>query len=180
MKSILQENCKNAVALCVSRLITTQTSIAFAESATAGFASGYFAMVERAGEVLKGGVVCYDACVKKDMLQVSKALIERHTAESEEVTQAIASGVAKLMEADMTVGITGLLREGGSETAQKPVGTVFIAITRNGSVVLSKKFWFPGDEWEILFQTVRAVAESIMDVLKNNNAFELKRVPQIV
>lgn len=179
MRNVLQEKCKNTVSICVARLLETRTSVAFAESATAGFAAGFFSMVERAGEVLKGGINCYDACVKQDLLGVSKDLVDRYTAESEEVTQAISLGLKRLIAADMHIGITGLLREGGSESCSKPVGTVFVSIVQDDRLVASRKYWFAGDEWEILFQSVHAVAELILEVLWEKQT-RLEPISQIV
>jgi nicotinamide mononucleotide (NMN) deamidase PncC len=41
-----------------------------------------------------------------------------------EVTEAIARGLTTLIPADIHIGITGLPCPGGSETAEKPIGTM--------------------------------------------------------
>src|ERR1700743_1989036 len=50
-------------------------TIAFAESATAGWLCSEFALTEESGKVLKGGIACYDASLKVSLLGVPQHLI---------------------------------------------------------------------------------------------------------
>lgn len=68
-------------------LIANRLTLAFAESATAGRAAAEFSLVKNAGKLLKGGLVCYDACLKEDILGVPSELIKKYTPESAEVTR---------------------------------------------------------------------------------------------
>lgn len=125
-------------------MIENGLTVAFAESATAGRLSWEFSMVKDAGKFLKGGVVCYDACLKESLLNVNPELIRRYTPESIEVTRAIAIGLQPLIDANIHIGITGLTRPGGSETKEKPVGTMFIYACRDGAEIFSGRYHFPG------------------------------------
>ena len=71
---------------CSELLLAKKLTIAFAESATAGRAAAEFSMMPDAGKFLKGAFVCYDACLKEEVLMVPKKLIEEYTPESMEVT----------------------------------------------------------------------------------------------
>lgn len=51
-------------------------TIAFAESATAGKLSYEYSLMPHSGEILKGGLVCYDAGIKEDTLGIPHKLIE--------------------------------------------------------------------------------------------------------
>jgi nicotinamide-nucleotide amidase len=146
-------------------LISKKLTIAFAESATAGRLSAEFSMIDNAGEFLKGGIACYDACIKEDLLHVDHLLIETYTPESMEVTRAISLGLAQLIPADICVGITGLTTPGGSETREKPVGTMFIYATRKGEPAFSQRFNFTGEREEIVSATVEACAAMLIDYL---------------
>jgi nicotinamide-nucleotide amidase len=146
-------------------LISKKLTIAFAESATAGRLSAEFSMIDNAGEFLKGGIACYDACLKEDLLQVDHALIETYTPESMEVTRAISLGLARLIPADIRIGITGLTTPGGSETREKPVGTMFIYATHRGGLAFSQRFSFTGEREEIVTATVEACAAMLIDYL---------------
>ena len=148
-------------------LIEKHLTVAFAESATAGRLTADFSMIENAGKFLKGGIACYDACVKEDLLHVDHQLIEDFTPESMEVTKAIAVGLNKAIPSDIQIGITGLTCPGGSETAEKPAGTMFICGTRNGDTIFSERLNFDGEREEIVERTVERCGELLKDYLQS-------------
>src|SRR4051812_24642349 len=105
----------------VKTLQQKKLTLALAESVTGGLAAHRLSLLKGAGDVLQGGIVCYNEKVKHGLLKVSKALIEKHTAESQRVTDELAKNLKSLLEADIYGAMTGLADEGGSETKQKPV-----------------------------------------------------------
>lgn len=140
-------------------------TIAFAESVTAGRLAAEFSLTEFSGSILKGGLVCYDAEVKKEVLGISPGLIEEFTPESEEVTKELAIRLKDLIKSDVQVGITGLTTPGGSETSQKPVGTIFIHILMNGSS-LAVRNTFEGSPEQIVLLAADLAATTIINELK--------------
>lgn len=135
-------------------LLSQSLSIAFAESATAGRAAAEFSLACNAGKFLSGGLVCYDASLKTTLLGVPKSMIEKYTPESAEVTEAIARGLTQLISADIHIGITGLPCPGGSESDQKPVGTMFVSAIKGGNLLFSERRVFRGDHQQIVLQSV--------------------------
>ena len=125
---------------CSALLAKQHKFIAFAESATAGYLMASFACTPHS-EVLSGGIVCYDAAIKTSILSVNPTTIEQFTAESIPVTQAIAEGLSKLIKADFHIGITGLLKPGGSENPEKPVGTIYTTIIENQEKLTDKSIY---------------------------------------
>ena len=101
--------------------------IAVAESCTGGMLGQRLTAVPGSSDVFMGGVIAYDNSVKRTMLRVSDDDLEQHGAVSEEVAAAMASGVRKIIPADIGIGITGVAGPGGG-TAAKPVGMVWVAI----------------------------------------------------
>jgi nicotinamide-nucleotide amidase len=150
-------------------LNSKKLTIAFAESATAGRLCAEFSLVEEAGGFLRGGIVCYDACLKEDLLKVDSMLIEQYTPESMEVTKAITEGLSSLIAADIHIGITGLTGPGGSETAEKPVGTMFIYAIRQQTLIFSERLNFSGTRETIVASTVEACAHLLFESLTNTN-----------
>jgi nicotinamide-nucleotide amidase len=148
-------------------LINCGYTMACAESATAGRLTSEFSLVNQAGLFLKGGIVCYDANVKTELLQVSQNLIDRYTAESMEVTKAITIGISKIINANIHIGITGLTAPGGSETVEKPVGTMFIYAIKNGVTIFSERLNFKGTPEFIVAQTINHIAENLIKYLPN-------------
>ena len=139
-------------------LIESRLTLAFAESATAGRLSAEFSLIDDAGDFLKGGIACYDACIKENLLRVGHDLIEKFTPESMEVTKAITEGLVRLMPSDIHIGITGLTCPGGSETKEKPVGSMFIYALKGGMHLFSERMNFSGDRQEIVSKTIERTA----------------------
>ncbi|MBO9596000.1 MAG: CinA family protein [Niabella sp.] len=148
---------------CGKRLMEQQLTIAFVESATAGRLTAEFALLPDAGNFLKGGFVCYDASLKERVLKVSPELVKKYTPESAEVTEAITKGLIPLIPADIHVGITGLTAPGGSETPEKPVGTMFIYGMKAGTRIFSERMEFQGSPEAIILQTISYTAKRILD-----------------
>ncbi len=102
-------------------------TIAVAESCTAGLLAAR--LTDRAGSsaYFLGGGVVYSNAAKIDLAGVDPGLIERFGAVSNEVAEALASGIAARFGASLGVGITGIAGPGGG-TPDKPVGTVCISV----------------------------------------------------
>ena len=115
---------------CCDLLELKNLKIAFIESASSGYLSSQFSICKNSGaEILLGGLVSYDPSIKMDLLNINAELIKKYTAESAEVTEAMAIHGKKLFsQADIIVACTGLLKPGGSATKIKPEGTFFISI----------------------------------------------------
>ncbi|MGN6641356.1 MAG: CinA family protein [Mucilaginibacter sp.] len=149
---------------CSHILKKKKLTIAFAESATAGRLSAELALIPDCGEVLKGGIVCYDACIKQDILGVPEDLVKKYTPESAEVTEEMARRLQHFIKADIYVAVTGLIMPGGSEGPDKPVGTMFIhAIIKDRSVPVREVF--NGSPEDVVLQTVDRVAQLLIDEL---------------
>ncbi|MBI1448427.1 CinA family protein [Acinetobacter sp. AC1-2] len=116
---------------CCQILETRQLKIAFIESASSGYLTSQFSIHKNSGaDILLGGLVSYDPSIKVSILNIDPKLIETYTAESPQVTEEMCKlGQQLFQQADLIVSCTGLLKSGGSETAQKPVGTFFICIS---------------------------------------------------
>ena len=136
-------------------------TLAFAESMTCGLAAHSLSSVKGVSEVLIASMVCYHEKAKTGLLRVPSALIKKYTAESQEVTDRMATELAKIVDADICAAITGLAAEGGSETRDKPVGTVFFSIVLNGKLH-SYKHRFRGSPLSIRKKSCRFLFRTIL------------------
>ncbi|MBB5394738.1 CinA family protein [Mucilaginibacter sp. AK015] len=156
---------ENKITQCASLMAAKHLTIAFAESATAGWLCSEFALTPHSGAVLKGGITCYDASLKVDLLKVPQHLIDTYTPESMEVTREMAYCLARLIPSDIQVTVTGLTSPGGSETPEKPVGTMFVFALINGQPASFREV-FKGSCEEVIHQTVAATAELLINELQ--------------
>ena len=106
-------------------LARTNLKIVLAESCTGGLASALLTEVPGISNNFCGSVVTYRATSKSAWLGIDSAMIEAHTAESPEITIAMAIGVLdRTMEADWSAAITGHLGPGAPPEKD---GLIFIA-----------------------------------------------------
>jgi nicotinamide-nucleotide amidase len=139
-----------------------QLTISFVESASTGRFVYDFTSVPECGTTVKGSIVCYNVSVKETLLKVPKEVIEQYTAESAEVTQYLADSLRGLIPADLIVAVTGLASPGGSETSEKPVGTMFVH-GYIGDELFRKRFVFDGEPDEIIKQTIDSTAAFLLE-----------------
>jgi nicotinamide-nucleotide amidase len=156
---------KKDLETCARLLSEKGLTIAFVESATAGKLAYEFALTEYSGQILKGGLICYDASLKEDILGIPQTMIEEYTPESPEITHEMAIRLKKIIPADVIVSVTGLTTPGGSEMPGKPVGTMFYCILIHREVHERKKI-FTGAPEEIINYTIEQIAKTIIKILE--------------
>ncbi len=133
-----------------------------AESITGGGIGGALTAVPGASAVYRGGVISYCDDVKHIALGVPRETLNRFGAVSQATALAMASGVRKLLEADIAISVTGLAGPGGDEFGHM-VGTVFIGFADARSVI-ARECHFTGSREEIRSQTVRAALELVLEM----------------
>ncbi len=101
--------------------------MACAESCTAGRLAEIFASVEGAAHWFRGGVVVYQVAIRRLLLGVESPSVLCERANTE-----MAVGVARLLDADVTIATTGVAGD-EPEDGVEP-GTVFIATYVDGDV----------------------------------------------
>lgn len=152
---------------CAKFLAEKQLTVVFIESATAGYLAHRFSMSPYSGDVLMGGLVCYDISIKKDVLKVPAQLLNKFTPESIEVTRELVHTSRTMFDADLHVACTGLLKHGGSETEEKPVGTFFYCIGYKGEAYDFRSLCHGPPEQKL--QSVNSlICKSIIDVVNNH------------
>jgi PncC family amidohydrolase len=140
-------------------------TVSLAESATCGMTAHLMNTVPGTIEVLLGSVVCYNESVKKRLLKVEPALIRKNTAESREVTDAIAEGLMRTIPADIMIGITGLASANNTKDHPELPGTMFITVIFKGRYYRYKKR-FTGTPLEIKRKCSYYVFLNVLKVIK--------------
>ncbi len=115
-------------AALVKRLRETSKHIAAAESCTGGYVAKRITNVSGSSEVLDGSIVTYANRIKEQFVNVSRETLTNYGAVSSQTALEMARGVRKLFGADIGISTTGIAGPGGG-TPEKPVGTVFTAVS---------------------------------------------------
>ena len=158
MKVTPGQSLKQAVDKC-KRHIT----IAVAESCTGGLVSNLITDVSGSSGWFIGGVIAYSNDVKKDMLGVKAATLERHGAVSLQTATEMARGVRKRFHGSIGVSTTGIAGPAGG-SAQKPVGTVCVAVCARGKTA-ARQFLFKGSRSAIKKQSALAAIKMLIKTL---------------
>ena len=132
-----------------------------AESLTGGGIGAELTGVSGASAVYKGGVISYTNWVKETVLGVPGEVLETYGAVSQWTAGYMASGVRKLLDADVAVSVTGLAGPGGDEYGN-PVGTVFIGYEDCHQAVV-KHCVFTGTREDVRRQTIETALELILE-----------------
>ena len=107
----------------------------------------------------------YDTSVKCDLLQVDRTLIEEHTCESQRVTDELAKNLRSVIQATIHAAITGLADESGSETKDKPMGTIFISVYYKYKMHRRKKL-FRGSPLAIQTKACEELYKFILEIVQ--------------
>lgn len=161
--SIYGEGDADLASVVLDQCRAKQRTIAVAESCTGGMLGSRLTAIAGSSDVVVGGVIAYDNAVKERMLGVSAELLRAHGAVSEPVVRTMASGARERFGTSVAVGITGIAGPGGG-TAEKPVGTVWIAADVEGAV-LARRFNMIGDRDEVRRRSAQAALEMLRQTL---------------
>jgi nicotinamide-nucleotide amidase len=140
-------------------LVMKNATISTAESCTGGLIAERLTNVPGSSRYFISGVICYSNEWKMELAGIPPLLLEMQGAVSPEVARGLAEGIRKKMATTLGVGITGIAGPGGG-SADKPVGTVHIAVATPTSTV-NKQFLFPGDRERVRWQGSQAALDMV-------------------
>jgi len=144
--------------------------ISCAESCTGGNVAHLITSVAGASAYFVGGVVSYANDVKQHVLGVRKEDLEKYGAVSETVACQMAEGVRKITGADYGVSTTGIAGPDGGN-AEKPVGTVWIAVAGPNGVHAKKYLISPTRERNIGRGSLQALQDLAEQIIKDEGSF---------
>ena len=147
----------------LERLGARGLRLAIAEGDTGGVVLASLTAVAGSSRVVLGGVVAYADALKRGVLEVETALLERHGAVSAEVAQAMAEGVRRLAGADVGLATTGIAGPGGA-TLTKPVGLAFVAVA-TPELSAARRYMWSGDREQNRRASARAALQLVLEVV---------------
>ena len=143
-----------------------QQTISTAESCTGGRLAAMLNAQSGSSAFYMGSVVAYANEIKEQVLGVQHDTLLNYGAVSEQTVLEMANGVRKLLNTDYAIATSGIAGPTGG-TAEKPVGTVWIAwATPEGTEAKCYHFGAAREREQI---TLRAVTESLVHLIKSLN-----------
>ena len=148
-------------------LVESGKTLSLAESCTGGNIAHFITSNAGSSDYFKGGVVAYSNEIKNRLLEVPVETLESFGAVSQEVAEAMATGAQKALKTDYSVATTGIAGpDGGSD--EKPVGTVWIAVS-GSSGVISKKYIFKHNRERNIIRTTHTALNMLRTFIINEN-----------
>lgn len=121
-------------------------TVAFAEACSGGLVSHRLTNVPGSSVYFHGAVLAYADAAKVNLLGVKPETLQLHGSVSEETAREMAAGVRERLGANIGVAVTGIAGPDGG-TPEKPVGTAFLALAADGTLVSRKYQLWGNREW---------------------------------
>lgn len=135
-------------------------TISTAESCTGGNIAHLLTSIPGSSSWYMGSTITYSYESKTELLGVPKEVIEKHGAVSEEVVTSMVNNAKKLLGTSCAVATSGIAGPGGG-TPDKPVGTVWIAVSSPRQTIAKKVLL--GDN---RLRTIQVASETALNMLR--------------
>ena len=150
----------------VAEILSEQgLTLATAESCTGGLIAAHCTDLAGSSHWFTGGIVSYSNAMKTKLLGVSTSTLAAHGAVSAQTAEQMARGAIACSGANISIATTGIAGPGGG-SADKPVGTVWLASIVGGKVE-SVCQYFPGDREAVRVATVNFAFSWLLKRLKS-------------
>lgn len=141
-------------------LLEKKLTLGLAESCTGGYISHLITSVPGSSSYYNGCIVPYHNEFKHSLLKVNSFIFEKYGAVSKECVEEMVKETLLVFNANVAIAVSGIAGpSGGSE--DKPVGTTWIAVAYNNSVI-SKQFIFAHNRQ----RNIQMAANSALNMLR--------------
>jgi PncC family amidohydrolase len=133
--------------------------LALAESCTGGLIAHRITQVAGSSAFFDRGLVVYSNLAKQELLGIADSLLVEHGAVSEACARAMLQGLFDRTPANLGAAVTGIAGPSGG-TAEKPVGTVWLAWGRRGEARV-ERLGLAGSRAEVKEASAEAALERL-------------------
>jgi len=146
------------------RMRRSRDHLVTAESCTGGWIAKAVTDVAGCSDWFDCGMAAYSYEAKQALLGVRPQTLEIHGAVSRDTVIEMVSGALVSSGASIAVAVTGIAGPGGG-SADKPVGTVWLAWKRRGGYAKAERFQFDGDRDAVRRQTVEVALRGLGELV---------------
>ena len=146
------------------KLIKKNITLSVAESCTGGLLSSKFTSLSGSSKYFQMGLVTYSNNAKIKILKVNKNTIDKYGSVSPECCRDMVKGLSKISKSKINISITGIAGPNGG-TKDKPVGLVYIGLTKRNKTIVSKNYFKNKDRNSIQNKTVEKCIKLIQDII---------------
>jgi nicotinamide-nucleotide amidase len=146
------------------RLLARGERLATAESCTGGLIAKLLTDLAGSSAWFERGLVTYSNEAKAELLGVTPPTLTTHGAVSGPAVLEMANGLLQRAPVQWTLAVSGIAGPGGG-TADKPVGSVWIAWAGRGVSPSASRFRFDGDREQVRYRTALAALDGLAQLL---------------
>lgn len=139
-------------------------TLSTAESCTGGYIAHLITQHPGCSSVYWGGAVAYAYELKESILGVKESTLTTYGAVSEQTVTEMAEGAVKNFKTDYSIAVSGIAGPDGG-TEDKPVGTVWIAISSKNKTV-AKVFNFSNKRIQNIERSAASALTMLLNLLK--------------
>ena len=148
-----------------ARLLMKGMKLTTAESCTGGWIAKVLTDIAGSSDWFESAIISYSNDAKKHFLKVPNGVLLDHGAVSENTVIAMQQGIFMETQADAGISVSGIAGPGGG-SEEKPVGTVWVAVSLRDQMVHTQKFLFEGDRNDVRLQAVEASLRSLLELVE--------------
>ncbi|WP_316796220.1 competence/damage-inducible protein A [Pedobacter agri] len=141
-------------------------TLSTAESCTGGYIAHLITQHPGCSSVYYGGAVAYAYELKESILGVKETTLKKYGAVSEETVTEMAEGAIKQFKTDYSIAVSGIAGPDGG-TEDKPVGTVWIAISSKNKTV-AKVFNFSNKRIQNIERSAASALMMLLNLLRED------------
>ncbi len=148
----------------VSLLKRRKLTLSIAESCTGGLLSSAITSVSGSSKVFSIGLVTYSNEAKIKILKVSKKILKKHGAVSQQCCLAMVNNLQKISKSKICISTTGIAGPKGG-TLKKPVGLVYVGLKINKKSLIKKFLIRNNGRKFIQLQTIKKTLNLLKQIL---------------
>jgi len=161
--SIISETDNNPEDILDRLLKEKGLTLGLAESCTGGKLAGLFTAIPGCSQYFKGSIVAYSNEAKERILGIDDNDLESQGAVSQTIVEQMALGARVAFKSDCSIATSGIAGPGGG-TPDKPVGTVWIAVSYN-EYLISQEFLFSNSRENNILRTCNTGIRMLLDII---------------